>query len=413
MKSASRLVDAVQRLSLARDVGGVAAVVRDAARGLTGADGATLVLREGDLCHYVDEDAIAPLWKGRRLPIERSVSGWVIQNRAPAVIEDVLDDERVPAEVFKPTFVKSLAVVPIRAHAPVGAIGSYWAERHRATDEELWLLRVLADSAAAALENLRLYEELERRVVELDRAVHARDTFVAIAAHALKTPLTPLRLQIESALELVRARADGSAEAGEPTEPTEADKLGAKLESASRQVDRLGLLVGNLLDLTHIAFGRAGPRDAVGLRALVTDVIERSRPLVDRLDTPITLVDGAEVVGHWNRLRIELAVENVLSNALKFGEGKPVTIAIDSRDEIAELFVRDRGIGIAREHQSRIFEQFERAVPANHFGGLGLGLWVTRKIVEEHGGAIRVESENGRGSTFTLELPFARPEAHQ
>ncbi|MBX3214048.1 MAG: GAF domain-containing sensor histidine kinase [Labilithrix sp.] len=399
MDSASRLVDAVQRLSLARDLAGVSAVVRDAARGLTGADGATMILREGDVCHYVDEDAIAPLWKGRRVPIERSISGWVIQSGAPAVIEDVFEDERVPADTFRPTFVKSLAVVPIRAHAPIGAIGNYWAAPHRATDEELRLLQTLADSASVALENLRLYEELERRVVELDRAVHARDAFIAIASHALKTPLTPLRLQVESALALVHG--DGSAGAG---------KLTAKLESASRQVDRLGLLVGNLLDLTHITFGRAGPRDAVGLRAMVADVIERSRPLIERRGTAVTLVDGAEVVGHWNRLRIELAVENVLSNAIKFGEGKPVTLAIDRRGEVAELFVRDRGIGIAREHQHRIFEQFEQAVPAGHLGGLGLGLWVTRMIVEEHGGAVRVESENGKGSTFTLELPLVRRE---
>ncbi|MBX3197553.1 MAG: GAF domain-containing sensor histidine kinase [Labilithrix sp.] len=399
MDSASRLVDAVQRLSLARDLAGVAEVVRDAARALTGADGATMILREGDLCHYVDEDAIAPLWKGRRFPIERSVSGWAIQSGAPAVIEDVFDDERVPADAFKPTFVKSLVVVPIRAHAPIGAIGNYWAARHRATDEELRLLQALADSASVALENIRLYQELERRVVELDRAVHARDTFIAIASHALKTPLTPLQLQVESALALVQSH--GSADTS---------KLTAKLESASRQVDRLGLLVGNLLDLTHITFGRAGPRDAVGLRALVVDVIERAHPLIERRGTAVTLVDGAEVVGHWNRLRVELAVENVLSNALKFGEGKPVTLAIDRRGEIAELFVRDRGIGIAREHQNRIFEQFEQAVPSSHFGGLGLGLWVTRKIVEEHGGAVRVESENGKGSTFTLELPLARHE---
>ncbi|MBX3206917.1 MAG: GAF domain-containing sensor histidine kinase [Labilithrix sp.] len=403
MDRASRLVDAVQRLSLARDLEGVAAVVREAARGLTGADGATLILREGELCHYVDEDAIGPLWKGRRFPIERCVGGWVMKNGAPVVIEDIFDDARVAVEVFKPTFVKSLAIVPIRTTSPVGAIGNYWSAPHRATDDEVRIIQALADSTSVALENLRLYEELERRVVELDRAVQARDAFIAVASHALKTPLTPLALQVESALALLHGRGDGSALAA---------KLASKLESASRQIDRLGLLVGNLLDLTHIAFDCKGARDAVSLRAIVADVVERSRPLSERLGAPVTVVDGADVVGHWNRLRIELAVENVLSNALKFGEGKPVTIAIDHHHEVAELFVRDRGIGIAREHQLRIFEQFERAVPTSHHGGLGLGLWVTRKIVEEHGGAIRVDSDNGKGSTFTLELPLAQ-RAHE
>ena len=104
----------VQALSLARDMDDLQRTVRAAARELTGADGATFVLREGDYCFDADEDAIAPLWKGRRFPLKTCVSGWVMQNRKPALIKDIYEDPRVPAEAYRPTFVRSLAMVPIR-----------------------------------------------------------------------------------------------------------------------------------------------------------------------------------------------------------------------------------------------------------------------------------------------------------
>jgi GAF domain-containing protein len=159
-----RLVGVVQDLSLARDLPAVMRVVRKEARELTGADGASFVLREGDLCYYADEDAIAPLWKGRRFPMSMCVSGWVMRWREGAVIEDVYADPRVPVTAYRPTFVKSLAMVPIRTKAPIGAIGIYWASKHRATPGEVEILKALADSTSVAMENIEVYAELERRV---------------------------------------------------------------------------------------------------------------------------------------------------------------------------------------------------------------------------------------------------------
>ncbi|OIR00302.1 hypothetical protein GALL_175540 [mine drainage metagenome] len=119
------LVGVVRDLSQAHDLEAVMAIVRRAARDLTGADGATFVLRDGDQCFYAEENAIAPLWKGRRFPLSLCISGWVMLNRQPAVIEDIYSDDRIPAEAYRPTFVKSLAMVPIRTNDPVGAIGNY------------------------------------------------------------------------------------------------------------------------------------------------------------------------------------------------------------------------------------------------------------------------------------------------
>ena len=159
-----RLIGAVQELSLARDLATIQRIVRAAARELTGADGATFVLRDNGYCYYADENAISPLWKGKRFPMEACISGWAMLNRKPAVIEDIYQDARIPHEAYRPTFVKSLAMVPIRTLDPVGAIGNYWATMREPREQEVRLLQALADSTAVAMENVQVYRELEQRV---------------------------------------------------------------------------------------------------------------------------------------------------------------------------------------------------------------------------------------------------------
>ncbi len=159
-----QLVEVVQLLSLARDLPTVMDIVRHAARKLTGADGATFVLRDNGKCFYAEEDAISPLWKGQRFPMSACISGWVMINRQPAVIEDIYADPRIPADAYRPTFVRSLAMVPIRTIDPVGAIGNYWATQHLPSPEQVKVLQALADITAVTMENVRIYEELEQRV---------------------------------------------------------------------------------------------------------------------------------------------------------------------------------------------------------------------------------------------------------
>ena len=171
-------------------------VLRESARQLIGADGLTVVLREGDLCHYIEEDAIGPLWKGRRFPLEACISGWCMLHRQQVAITDIYADPRIPHEAYRPTFVKSLAMTPIRSAAPVGAIGAYWASFHAATAEELEVLRALGDSAALALANVQM-------VGELQEANRRKEEFLAMLAHELRNPLAPLR----NALHLLRLRA--------------------------------------------------------------------------------------------------------------------------------------------------------------------------------------------------------------
>lgn len=187
---AAVLVEAVQALSQARDRETVQRIVRTAARRLTGADGATFVLRDGEQCFYVDEDAIAPLWKGKRFPLESCISGWSMLHRQAAVIPDIYVDPRIPHEAYRPTFVKSLVMVPIREAEPIGSIGNYWAREHLATVSDISLLQALANSTAVALENIALYEELEQRVV--DRTAELADANRRLEGLATADELTGL-----------------------------------------------------------------------------------------------------------------------------------------------------------------------------------------------------------------------------
>ncbi|HEY6399751.1 MAG TPA: HD domain-containing phosphohydrolase [Solirubrobacteraceae bacterium] len=166
LDQAGELVAVVQRLSLARSLSDVQTIVARAARRLTGADGATFVLRDGEHCFYADEDTIAPLWKGQRFPLETCISGWVMLHRRQAAIADIYKDPRVPHDLYRTTFVKSLAMVPIRQLRPLGAIGNYWASAHEPTEHELVLLQALADSTAVAIENVYHYQHIEAARLE-------------------------------------------------------------------------------------------------------------------------------------------------------------------------------------------------------------------------------------------------------
>lgn len=200
-----RLVRAVTELASARTLDAIVEIVGHAARELTGADGATFVLRDrgGDqeLCYYVDEDAIAPLWRGHKFPVDTCISGWAMLNREPAVIEDIYADDRIPHDAYRPTFVKSLVMVPVHTADPVAAIGNYWAEQRRPTATEVRLLQVLADSTAVALENVQVVSELETRVEERTAELAAANAelqrFAAVVAHDLKGPLDTLARMVE------------------------------------------------------------------------------------------------------------------------------------------------------------------------------------------------------------------------
>ncbi len=169
------LVETIEQLSSARSFDDVAAVVRSQARRISGADGVTFVLRDGDFCHYLDEDAVSPLWKGKRFPLETCISGWAMLNGQTAVIPDIYLDDRIPHDAYRPTFVKSLVMTPVRPEDPIAAIGAYWAEVRHPERAEIASLQAIARATATALENVRLLGSLEEAVARRDHMIRELD----------------------------------------------------------------------------------------------------------------------------------------------------------------------------------------------------------------------------------------------
>jgi PAS domain S-box-containing protein len=236
-------------------------------------------------------------------------------------------------------------------------------------------------------------DEHRRRAAELREAVALRDTFLSVASHELKTPLTSLRLQFDL---LERALPPA---APEPTR---------RLESARRQLGRIATLVEGLLDVSRISSGRMSlDLEELDLTALVREVVERFEPQSVKVGSRIDCALPAAVVGRWDRMRLDQVLTNLLSNALKFGAGKPVSLSVVERPEEVVLTVEDRGIGIEPAVLARLFQRFERGVSDRNYGGLGLGLYVSRQIVEALGGHIDAEGRPGQGARFTVSLPRA------
>ncbi|WP_170319902.1 MASE1 domain-containing protein [Polyangium spumosum] len=229
---------------------------------------------------------------------------------------------------------------------------------------------------------------------EAEESIRARDEFLSIASHELKTPLTSLSLKLQGLARSLRKA------------PDLADKIAPSLDVALRQTRRLNTLVDELLDVSRITQGRLELRiEELDLSAVVEDLLERMQETATRAGCEVRLDLEASVVGRWDRSRLEQVLMNLLSNAIKYGAGKPIDVCVRGDGAQARFWVRDRGIGIPAEDQERIFQRFERAVSVRHFGGFGLGLWIARRIVEAFGGTIVVVSAPGEGSTFTVTLP--------
>ena len=325
----------------------------------------------------------------------------VLETGRPLLLPELSDEDiraacedEEHARLIRELGTRTGLVVPLVARGQTfGAIsfGSS-APGRRYGSEDLELAQEVARRASLAIDNARLHRKTQE-------AIQARDEFLSVASHELNTPLTSLTLTLESM--------DRSLQADRPFDPQSMRRL---VERALRQGVRLTRLNNDLLDVSRIHGGRLPlVLEDVDLGALVRDVVEHFKPVLAQAHCSASIREERRVVGRWDRFRVEQSLTNLLANAIKFGAGKPIEISVGEEAGIARLAVRDHGIGVDPAQQGRIFERFERAVSDRHYGGLGLGLYISRMIAEAHGGSIQVESHPGAGATFTIELPCAGP----
>jgi signal transduction histidine kinase len=247
--------------------------------------------------------------------------------------------------------------------------------------------------AGLAIDNARLFSQARE-------AVQMRDEFLSIASHELKTPITSLGLQIQ--MNQRRLQKNDDFFSGKK----EVEKL---LDTTSKQVDRLSKLIESMLDISRIAHGKLIlESEEVDFGFLVKEVVERFHEQLSAAGYKYQLNIESCINGRWDRYRLEQVVTNLITNAMKYGDRKPIKISVFTEENSAVLVVRDHGMGIAQDNLTKIFDRFERAVTGNGISGLGLGLYISRQIAEAHGGKILVESEVGEGSSFRFEIPLSR-----
>ncbi len=265
------------------------------------------------------------------------------------------------------------------------------------TDSEL--LPAMHGHPATAVLALQDVTPLKQTEARLQESVRLRDEFLTVASHELKTPLTPLQMKLQGLAREARADIPGD---------RLRERVLATAENATLQIRKLTALINDLLDVTQLTGETLSlKRETMDLTAVLRAVVEQFRTQAAQAGCELVVEAPGPVMGWWDRHRLEQVARGLLSNAIKYGPGQPVVLRVEQVGNRARFIVRDEGIGIAPEHLARIFEKFGRAVSTRNYGGLGLGLFISRRIVEAHQGTILAESQQGRGATFTVELPLA------
>jgi len=323
------------------------------------------------------------------------ISGWSMLNRAQAAIPDIYVDDRIPHDAYRPTFVKSLVMTPVRSEDPVAAIGTYWAQPYLPDEDELQLLQTLANSAALALENVRTYGELEHRVSERTRNLLALnqelEAFSYSISHDLRAPLRAINGFGSILLEEYMAKL-----------PNEGRhyllRICAEAARMNEQIDDLL----KLFQLSNLPL-RPIPLD---LGTMASQILTRLRNRSPQRKVEVFIAPALQVRGDHGLLLALL--DNLLSNAWKYSSKRAVaTIEIGMQpagDGGEVFFVRDNGAGFKPELAGKLFNPFQRLHAQQDFPGTGIGLALSQRIVHRHGGQIWAESAPEQGATFYFTL---------
>jgi PAS domain S-box-containing protein len=297
-------------------------------------------------------------------------------------------------KVLQDLDLKSYGVAPLVVRNEV--IGGLMVSSNRPDfkyrTSELNVIIEIARSCASAIDNASLYRESKN-------SIQAREDFISIASHELRTPLTSLKMRIDLLSMMIE-------KANFPPEVME--KIAPVVSEIRPDIQKFSKLIETLLDISkldekHISLSPS----TCNLSKIIKDEISRLQDEFESSQTPLMAEVSDNVIGFCDQVRIEQVISNLLLNALKFGNRRPVQLRAHARDNVLTIEVKDKGIGISEKDQERIFKPFERAVSEKHFGGLGLGLYITKQIVAGHRGSIDVQSSQGDGTTFIVKLPLS------
>jgi PAS domain S-box-containing protein len=393
-----------QKITAELDLNRLVQSVTDAATKLTGAEfGAffyNLINDEGE-SYTLYTLSGAPLEAFSKFPMPRNTAifGPTFEGTCVVRSDDIRKDPRYGKNA--PYYgmpkghlpVVSYLAVPVisRSGEVLGGLFFGHSKSGVFSSQEEDLILALSAQTAIAIDNARLFQKSKE-------AIQARDEFLSIASHELKTPLTPLKMQVQS---LKRFIAKGALSQVAP------ERLHSIAETSDRQINRIATLIEDLLDVSRITSGKFSlNREEVDLVEVVREALDRYEPQITAAKCPVELRLPETLKGRWDKLRVEQVVINLLTNAIKYAPQAPITITAQVVGDQAELSVSDRGMGIAEADQKRIFDRFERVQSSKNVGGLGLGLFITRQIIETHGGRIQVSSRPNAGATFTVQLPL-------
>ncbi len=283
---------------------------------------------------------------------------------------------------------------PLDPHAVKSKV-SVFVELYRQKKE---LKNQLETNGRIQMEQAQLLAKLQKTQAELVQAVQMRDDFMSIASHELKTPLTSLKLQSQ-----LRKRNLRKGDYSSFTLPG----LKKMFDVDEKQFVRITHLIDDMLDISRISTGKLSMNlEVFDLCELVKDLVERSSEQFLAAGCPVKVDICHSAIGNWDRFRIEQVVMNLLTNAMRYGAGLPISVQVLVSSGQARILVHNQGRGIAEENHQRIFQRFERAVSGNEISGLGLGLFIVKQILEAHHGSVWVQSKLGQGATFVVELPL-------
>jgi PAS domain S-box-containing protein len=390
------LIETINELSKATGFAQVQRIVAAAAKKITGADGAAFVYKEGDYCYYADEQAIKPLWKGLRFPLEQCITGWVMLNKEPAIIKDVYKDHRIPHEVYKKTFVKSLAAFPVNIIKPVAAIAIYWRMIYEPDTIEIKLMQTLADAAAIALDNVNMYLELDNKVMErtaqLEAANKELEAFSYSVSHDLRAPLRAI---------------DGYTKILLEDNAEHLDDDGRRVCNVIRTNTRkMGKLIDDLLAFSRLSRYEM-QQSVIDMKILANSIFHEvtNAEIRSRIDFIVDDIQQA----HGDPTMIRQLWINLIGNAVKYSSRKEkaiINVGGSAVGNFYEYCIRDNGVGFDMQYVKKLFGVFQRLHSEKEFEGTGVGLAIVQRVVHRHGGQVRAEGKVGEGATFYFSLPL-------